>query len=192
MVLISLAAVATAWCGYQAARWSALQALSYNEANAAHIDAATAAARSNAQRMVDVGLFVQYESAIFSERPAFAEFLRKRFRAEFNTALDAWLATHPRTNRNAPLSPFAMREYRLKSDADAARAEKLAADRVKEAVDANEHSDHYVFGTVIFALASFLGGVSVKARYPLNAAISAVGIVMLCAELTLIFRYPVR
>ena len=34
VILISAATVMTAWCGYQAARWTALQTREYNEASA--------------------------------------------------------------------------------------------------------------------------------------------------------------
>ena len=42
-----------------------------------------------------------------------ADFYFKRFREEFRPAVDAWVATRPLKNPNAPLTPFAMPQYKL-------------------------------------------------------------------------------
>ena len=192
VILISLASVATAWCGYQAARWSALQALSYSLANAARIDQSTAASLANAQRIVDVGLFVQYEQAIYRKDSAFAQFIKRRFRPEFRTAVEAWLKTNPQSNRNAPLSPFAMRQYRLKADDDSTAAGNRAETLLAKAVQSNETSDQYVFLTVLFASATFLGGVAMKARYPWHLVLTIVGAALFLFSFVRLWEHPVR
>lgn len=191
-MLISLAAVATAWCGYESARWSALQALNYSRANASRIEASIAANRSNALRMVDVGLFVQYESALFRHDDAFAAFIRKRFRREFGTAVDAWIATKPLSNPNAPLSPFAMKQYRLASDETFVSLSRRADNWVDRAVRANETSSRYLFVTVLFASVTFVGGIAIKTRYPLNVVLTATGTVLFCISIARVLTYPVR
>ena len=60
-------------------------------------------------------------------RPSSPHFYRKRFRPEFRPAFEAWVATRPRTNRDAPLSPFAMPQYKLAATAKADRLEAQAA-----------------------------------------------------------------
>lgn len=192
VILISLAAIATAWCGYQATRWSALQALDYSRANSSRVEASIAASRSNALRMIDVGLFVQYESAVFSRNDALAAFLLHRFRPEFRRALDAWYATKPKTSAQAPLSPFAMRQYHLASDDEYAALFRRADDWMTQAVAANETSDRYVFLTVLFASVTFLGGVAMKTRYPWNTALTAVGAALLIYSLLRVMEFPVR
>lgn len=192
VLLISLAAVATAWCGYQSKRWSALQTINYASANAARIQSSIAAGRGDALRTVDVGMFIEYQSALYSGRTGFAEFLRRRFRPEFRAALDAWLATHPLMNPQAPLSPFAMKEYRVSAFEEATAASKRASDLVNAAVSNNEDSDRYVFATVLFALTSFLGGISVKSRYPVAIALLAVGLGLFTFAIVTIAAYPVR
>jgi hypothetical protein len=191
-VLISLAAVATAWCGYQSARWGSLQALDYSRSNAARIEASIAANRSNAIRMVDVGLFLQYESAIFRQDDAFAAFIRKRFPTQLAKAVDAWLATNPLHNVKAPPSPFAMNEYRVASDVRYESMSKRADDLVAGAVRANETSDQYLFVTVLFASVTFLGGIAIKTRYPLNIALTLVAAVLFFVSLARVLEYPVR
>lgn len=192
VLLISIAAVATAWCGYQASRWDELQALNYSLANKARVQASVASARSNALTMVDIGLFAQYESALFRREDALARYLQSRFRPEFRSAFDAWMATNPRTNDAAPLSPFAMKAYRLRTDDQAAAAWKRADALVADAVSANELADRYVFLTVFLATVNFLGGIAIKARYPWYFVLTGVGAVMLCAAIILFTRLPVR
>ncbi len=192
IILISLAAIATAWCGYQASRWSALQALNYSRANAARVEASIAADRSNALRMVDVGLFVQYQAAVFNRNDALAAFLGRRFRPEFRRDLDAWTATNPQKNPRAPLSPFAMPQYHLASDDVYAAASRRADNWTASAVSANEISDRYVFLTVLFASVTFLGGVAMKTRHPWSLTLTAVGFALLVFSLVRLAEFPVR
>ena len=62
----------------------------------------------NRQTQIDVALFTQWVDAYARDETELAAFYRKRFRAEFQPAFDAWVATKPRTNPRAPLSPFVM------------------------------------------------------------------------------------
>lgn len=142
--------------------------------------------------MVDVGLFVQYESALFRRDDAFAAFLRKRFRPEFRVAVDAWVATKPQTNPKAPLSPFAMKQYRLASDKVFASASQRADNWIERAVRSNETSDNYLFVTVLFASVTFLGGIAIKTRYPLNVVLTATGAILFFVSLARVLAYPVR
>jgi hypothetical protein len=62
---------------------------------------------------VDIATFTQWVDADVAGNRALARFYRRRFRTEFRPAFAAWIATSPRTNPTAPLSPFAMRQYRV-------------------------------------------------------------------------------
>ena len=68
---------------------------------------------ANRQGQIDVALFTQWVDAYVREETELADFYRGRFRDEFKPAFQAWVATEPRTNPDAPLSPFAMPEYKL-------------------------------------------------------------------------------
>ena len=192
VLFLSLAAVATAWCGYQASLWNSDRALHYSLAEGARIEASTAASLANTQRTVDVNLFLEYENAVYSGRNAFAAHLRNRFRPEFKAASDAWLAMHPRTNAHAPSSPFVMAQYRLKSDADARRAATKADSLTNAAIMEDAHSDQYVLATVILAIVSFLGGISSKARYPMSAVLLIGAGALLLLQLLALAKYPIH
>jgi hypothetical protein len=76
------------------------------------------------------------------------------------------LATRPLTTPDAPLTPFAMPQYRLKARAEAAafdrRAEELSA-VVRRNI---QRSTNYVLGVVLFAVALFFAGMSGKLGSP--------------------------
>jgi hypothetical protein len=89
-------------------------------------------------------------------------FLFERFRPEFKVAVDAWIATRPRLNPNAPPTPFAMPEYQVAASKNAARLEQLAETQSATARAANQHSDNYVLMTIMFATVLFFAGISSK------------------------------
>jgi hypothetical protein len=192
VVLISAATVLTAWCGYEAARWTAIQTKQYNEASAQRVAAAVASGRANTLEIVDVTMFLQYVAAVAAGRTDEEAFVYRRFRPEMKGAVDAWLATKPRKNPSAPSSPFAMPQYHLLAGAEASRLNALSAASFETATNANELSDAYVRLTVIFAGVSFLAGISTKFRFPSHIVIIAAGFGVLIFGLSQIIELPIR
>lgn len=192
VALISVATVLTAWCSYEAARWTAIETRQYGEANANRISASVASSHSDALKLVDVAMFLRYVATVSENRPAEKTFIYRRFRPEMKRALDAWLATKPLANANAPSSPFAMRQYQVAADADVARLNAKASTSFESAQIANDQADSYVRLTVIFAAVSFLAGISTKMIFPSHIIIVVVGYAMLFFGLIRGFGYPIR
>lgn len=191
VLLISIAALASAWCGYQAARWSGTSTLNYNLANSGRVTASTTQTRLALTQLLQVSLFVEYQHALFSGNKQFAAFLYRRFPPELKTAVDAWLATQPLSNTNAPRSPFAMPQYHVRDEGQFAVESARADDLISKAVGANKQSDDYVFLTVILASVSFLGGVATKMRYPRYLLVILLGAALLVFAVTRLFQAPV-
>jgi hypothetical protein len=126
-VLLAVAAVATAWASYQSARWHGEQARAASASVAARVESTRAANVANRQGQIDVALFTQWVDAYARNETELAAFYDKRFRPEFKPAFNAWVATRPRKNPSAPLSPFAMPQYKLAANAAADRLEVKAA-----------------------------------------------------------------
>ena len=103
-----VAAVATAWSSYQANRWNGETTKASSRVNALRIDAARAQGLAQAQTQVDIATFIQWVNATATDESELADFYTARFRPEFKPAFDAWLATDPLTNPEAPPTPFAM------------------------------------------------------------------------------------
>ncbi len=126
-VLLALAAVATAWSSYQANRWNGEQAKAAARVNALRIEGARAQGLAQAQTQVDIAMFFQWVNATETDDPDLAGFYQDRFRPEFQPAFDAWLASDPLTNPDAPPTPFAMDEYQLQARADSEASDAEAA-----------------------------------------------------------------
>jgi hypothetical protein len=161
-VLLALAALATAWSSYQASRWNGEQAKAASRANASRTNAARAADLASSQTQIDVATFIQWVDATGHGDRALQQFYEQRFRPEFRPAFEAWLATNPLTNPDAPASPFAMPEYQLAAKADAQRLD-AQTDVLAAAVPRNvQRATNYVLGVVLFAVALFFAGMSTK------------------------------
>ncbi len=164
--LLAVATVATAWSAYQANRWTGEQAKSAARGNAARIESTRASGVVNRQVQIDVALFTQWANAFAQDQTELEAFYRKRFRPEFRPAFDAWAATRPRTNPDAPLTPFDLPEYRLAANTE---AERLAATAEAHAADARRYiqrSSNYVLAVVLFASSLFFAGISTKLSTP--------------------------
>ncbi len=175
-LLLALATVATAWSGYQSTRWNGEQAKAAARANALRIESAKAADLANTQTGIDVATFTQWANAYARNETELADFYFKRFRPEFRPAVDAWVATTPLKNPDAPLTPFAMPEYELAANAEAdqlnAEAELSAAESRRDI----QRASNYVLGVVLFASALFFAGMSAKLTAPrLRVAMLVIG-----------------
>jgi hypothetical protein len=161
-LLLAIAAVATAWSSYQATRWSGEQTKQSSRTNAIRINAARAQSLSEAQKQVDVATFSQWVDAYALDRTELRDFYFKRFRKEFKPAVVAWIATTPITNPDAPLTPFAMPQYRLAAEQEARRLDAEA--EVSSALVQRDiqRQSNYVLGVVLFAVSLFFAGVSTK------------------------------
>ena len=159
-VLLSLAAVATAWSGYQATRWNGEQAKAAGRTNAIRVEAARAQGLSESQTQVDVATFIQWVDAYALKRTELSNFYFKRFRQEFRPAVQAWLKTRPLVNPDAPLTPFAMPQYRLAAASEAKRLDAAAEVSAAEVRRDIQRGSNYVLGVVLFSVSLFFAGLS--------------------------------
>jgi hypothetical protein len=191
-VLLALATVGTAWSGYQASRWNGEQAKAAGRATGLRIESGKEAGRADALSQIDVATFTSWVDAFALEQKELADFYFKRFRPEFKRAVVAWVKTRPRHNPNAPLTPFAMPQYRLEARDNANR---LAAEGDSWAAVARrnvERSTNYVLGVVLFAAALFFAAMSTKLRSPrLRLFTLGVGVVVFLATVVWLATSPV-
>lgn len=191
-VLLALATVATAWSGYQASRWNGEQAKAFSRASAMRIESSKADALANAQTQIDVLTFTQWVDAYVRGEDELVSFYEKRFRAEFKPAVDAWVATKPSTNPNAPLTPFAMPAYRLEAREEAERLEVEAEALAAKGRDNVQRATNYVLGVVLFAAALFFAGISTKLETPrLRRVVLGFGLTVFVATVVWIATFPV-
>ena len=192
-LLLAIAAVATAWAAYQGATWRGEQARAGSKSIAARVESTRAENAGNRQAQIDVALFTQWVDAYARGETELASFYRKRFRPEFGPAFEAWVATKPRTNPRAPLSPFAMPEYKLAASATSARLEATAATFSQRAGVFIQRADNYALAGVLFAVSLFFAGIStrLRGRRP-RSVVLCLGYALFGATVIWITTFPVN
>lgn len=191
-VLLVVAAVTTSWSSYQAARWHGDQALATSRTSAIRIDAARASSRAAAESEVDVATFIAWAEATRSGEDDLADFFQERFRPEFTSAFDAWVATDPLTTASAPETPFAMPEYRLAARADAERLDAAAAASAAQVERDIQRASNYVLSVVLYAVVLFFAGMSTKLRgRRARRTMIGIGCVVLVGTLVWVATFPV-
>lgn len=165
VLLLSIASLAAAWCGYQASEWSGKQSTYFSQASARRIDATHTLTSAYIYAVGDSGLFNGWAEAYVAGNEPLMQFYRNRFSDEMDVAMVAWLATDPLNNPDAPDSPISMPEYRLAELQQASELEAQANQLFIQGQDANKTSDAYVLDTVIFAAVLFFAGLATKVSW---------------------------
>src|SRR5262245_3213413 len=165
VVILAIVAVATAWSGYQAARWDGRETFLYGESTRMRVEASETATLGGQQRLQDISTFNTWIVAHAEGKDEIADLYVERFSPEYKVAFDAWLATDPFDDPNAPPGPSFMPEYRNHQTEHAAELNKEASDTFDEGTEARENAERYVRQTVLFATVLFLIAISQRFTY---------------------------
>src|SRR4051812_25645616 len=139
VLLLALTTLATAWCGYQAARWSGEQSQHYARASATRIKAQQASTRAGQLRIEDLLYFNGWLEARETGDSQLATIYRRRFRPEFMPAYRAWIAQRPFTNPHAIPGPLYMPQYRSAELERSGKLETSAQDLYEEGTAAKAY-----------------------------------------------------
>src|SRR4029450_9469393 len=104
-LILALVAVATAWSGYQAAKWAGNRAEDYAKASRLRVTAEGLATLAGQERIYDSDTFNSWLAAKLDGKKEAAEFFERRFRDEYRPAFAAWMSTDPFNNAQAPPGP---------------------------------------------------------------------------------------
>jgi len=189
-VVLALVTITAAWSGFAAAKWGTESRLELAASSSARVEANRAAYVVGNLRNFDASTFNAWFIAYTLDDPDKMAIAEARFRPVFKVAFDAWMATHPATNPNAPPGPTYMPQYKLPQVAEAAKLETEADVRSAAGEHAGIVGDEYVRITVVLAGVLFLVGIGSTfslrgARYGLAGlgAVLLVGAVILIALL---------
>ena len=153
--VLSITAVLTAWCGFEASKWGGEMSIAFSQASSARIQAGVADGTARDARQYDLTLYTQYVLAERSQDVGLADYIEARFTPEFRVAFDAWEAG----GRSAQ-GPFVMAEYVPPGTTEAVEFTKRADAKFAEALVNNQRGDNYSLLTVLFALVLFLTAMS--------------------------------
>jgi hypothetical protein len=162
-LLLAITTLCIAWSGYQAAKWSGLQAREYTQASTARAFANRAQTQGSQARLQDLLNFNRWLEASVEANTPLADLYERRFRDEFRPAFEAWRAQgDPLTGDLEVATPLRMPQYQLASEAKADGLELEADGHFEAGKEATENADKYVFATVFFAIVLFFSGVSLR------------------------------
>lgn len=191
--LMSIATVATAWCAYQSAEWGGEQAFLLGESQRAGREADLQASLAVQKRNLDVAVFMEWIGGLATDNERLTDFYAERFPPNLGVAVEAWLATNPRTNPDAPPHPFAMEEYQVAEDTAAARAAAESDAWWADARRADENGDRFVLLTVVFASVLFFGGIEQKfTDRKVRVGLLTVGGLLFLGGLVAMLNYPLH
>ncbi|MGZ8662743.1 MAG: hypothetical protein ACXWYI_11785 [Actinomycetota bacterium] len=185
VIVLALVAIATAWSGYQAARWDGRQAYLYGTASRMRIEADEALTLGGQQKLLDVTTFNTWIDAQRSGDEKLAALYIRRFSPEFKVAFDAWVATDPANNPDAPPGPSFMPEYVNPGTEKGQELNDEASATFDEGTEARENADRYVRQTVLLATVLFLVAIAQRFKYRavrMTAAGIAVAVLILAVS----------
>lgn len=175
VLLLAVAAVATAWGGFQAAKGDGRQSILYAEAGVDRVQATTVAIAGQQRLASDAATFNEWLQAKRANDAQLQVMLVRRFSPEYRTAFVAWLKTAPFTRSSAPPGPAYLPVYHNPQLEQAEHLNEEAAVAEEEGTHARETAERYIGATVLFALVLFLVAVSQRFRI-LGVRIGAVAL----------------
>jgi hypothetical protein len=183
-LILALVAVATAWSGYQAAKWAGNRAENYAQASRLRVTAEGLATLAGQERIYDSDTFNSWLAAKLDGKAEAAEFFERRFRDEYRTAFAAWMRTDPFNNAQAPPGPIFMPEYHNAKHEQFLGLNKQAADVADQGTKSGETGDNYVRITVLLATVLLITAIGQRFHFK---AVRIVFMILACLLLCLPF-----
>jgi hypothetical protein len=190
-VLLALVTIAAAWAGYSASRWSTASRVDLAQSttlrNLATRDDLTAISLRN----FDSSTFEAWFIAYTLNSPQKEAIAIRRFRPQFRVAFDAWMATDPLRNPNAPPGPTYMPQYRLPAHAQGNALDNQATAKFNQGDADGITADNYIRITVFLAAVLFLVGIGSSFKlFGVRYSLIAFGAVLLIVSIVLIAQQP--
>lgn len=188
VLVLSITAVLTAWCGFEASKWGGEMSIAFSQASSARVQAASAQATAEAARQYDLTIYTEWVLAEADGRTELVDFIEARFSDEFAVAFAAWEAED-----RASQGPFAMEEYVPPGTVEAANLNARADEKFDQALINNQRGDDYSLLTVLFALVLFFAALSQnqKADWRRKVFLGLSGIIAIIGIATLV-TFPIK
>jgi hypothetical protein len=190
-VLLALVTLTAAWAGYSAARWGTESRVDIAQASGLGNLATRDDLSAISLRNFDASTFNAWFIAFTLNSPQKEAIAVHRFRPEFLVAFNAWMATDPLHNPNAPPGPTYMPQYKLSQQTQANTLDAESTAKFTAGNDAGLTGDNYVRITVFLAAVLFIVGIGSSFKLPgVRYALVAFGSVLLVFSIVLILQQP--
>ena len=189
--ILALVAVATAWSGYQAAKWAGMRAENYAQASRFRVTAEGLATLAGQERIYDSDTFNSWLAAKLDGKEKAAEFFERRFRDEYRLAFTAWMSTDPFNNAQAPPGPIFMPEYHNAKHEQFLSLNKQAAEIADRGTKSGETGDEYVRITVLLATVLLITAIGQRFSFKaVRIAFMILACLLLCLPLLQLLTLP--
>ena len=191
VTILALVAIATAWSGYQAARWDSVQAMLYGRSYRLRVEGQALDLEANQERIYDSATLVEWLKSEARGETKLAELFERRLLPEFRPAFEAWKKTDPLHNPNAPAGPMLMPGYHSARADEGAQKNQEATELFDQGTRARDNGDDYVRLTVVLASVLFLAAMSQKFHsHWVRVALVVIAFLMLCVPLWRLLTLP--
>lgn len=165
VLMLGIATIGTAWCGYQASRWNSEQDSLAREGSDLRVEANRQFGLATQGVTYDANIVAQYAKAVSDGDTRLQEFFEATlFRPDFLPVLEEWKAAVA-AGENPP--PLVENQEYLDSQLAGFQTTHAAAEaKDLEASEAGENGDDYVLVTLLLATALFFAGVTTSFRVP--------------------------
>ncbi|MGB7805216.1 MAG: hypothetical protein WBM72_06405 [Actinomycetota bacterium] len=190
-ILLACVAIATAWSGYQSARWDGRSAEMYAEASRLRVEQDLAATQAGQQLLFNTNNLDAWITATTTGDDEAADIFARRFTPNYAIAFRAWLETDPLTRPDAPPGPMFMPEYRSPLDEKAADLDEQASHAFEEGASSRDTGEEYVRVTVFLAMVLFLIAMSQRFKIrKVRIGLISLALVFTVGALGMILSYP--
>jgi hypothetical protein len=190
-VLLSVVALIAAYSGYAAAKWGTERSIALAHAATDRTEANRADLTALQIRTLDsVSFNAVFPTMVSGDKDAYRVAV-KRLRPGYKPAFNAWVATKPLTNPNAPPGPSYMPQYKIPQAAQAKDFDAKADHAFAEGEYSGATADKYVRITVFLATVLFLVGIS--SHFPVKGgryALVGTGVVLLVYSIVQLLGLP--
>jgi hypothetical protein len=164
VLLLGIATVGTAWCGYQSSQWNGEQSDLARQSSDQRVEASRLFGLATQRIAYDASTIAQYAQAVVSGDDRLAQFYRKNLvRPAFVPLLDQWQAEI--AAGQTPNNLFEDPDYLQSQFADYQKAVAESEASTQASQQASATADSYVITTILLAVALFFAGVTSSFRY---------------------------
>jgi hypothetical protein len=190
-IILAMVAIATAWSGYQAAKWDGRQDELYEQSTKLRVQAQGLATRGGQEQIYDASTVVEWVKAESAGNKKLAELFERRFRPEVRPAFEAWKKLDPVNNPDAPPGVLMMKEYRNAHLEESLKLSEEASALFEQGAISRSKSDDYVRVTVFLATVLLLTAISQRFKTQhVRVGLAVLAFFLICIPLYRILTLP--
>ncbi len=164
VLLLGIATVGTAWCGYQSSQWNGTQTDYARDSSDQRVEASRLFGLATQKIAYDANIVAQYAQAVQTGNEPLAQFYRKNLvRPAFVPLLDQWQAEIKAGG--TPTNLLEDPDYLNTQFADYQKAVAQSEAFTALSQQASATADSYVITTIMLAIALFFAGVTSSFQY---------------------------